>query len=51
MKTIINTQNIQRFIQRIPTITNKLETVGKTMENYVEHFKTKQINFNNTRNM
>ena len=43
MKTIINTQNIQTFIQQIPTITNKLETVGKTMENYVEHLKQNKL--------
>ena len=43
MKTIINTQNIQTFIQQIPTITNKLETVGKTMENYVDHLKQNKL--------
>ena len=44
MKTIINTQNIQTFIQQIPTITDKLEKVGKTMENYVDHLKQNKLN-------
>ena len=43
MKTIINTQNIQTFIQQIPTVKNQLDTVSQTMGNYVDHLKQEKI--------
>ena len=36
MKKIINTQNIQTFIQQIPTVTNQLQNVSQIMKQYVE---------------
>ena len=39
MKTIINTENIQTFIQQIPTITNNLQNISQTMKGFVDCLK------------
>ena len=43
MKTIINTQNIQTFIQQIPTITNQLQNVSQTFSKYIDCLKQNKL--------
>ena len=43
MKTIINTENIQTFIQQIPTITNYLQNISQTMKGFVDCLKQNKL--------
>ena len=43
MKTIINTENIQTFIQQIPTLTNNLQNISQTMKGFVDCLKQNKL--------
>ena len=43
MKTIINTQNIQTFIQQIPTLTNQFQNVSQTYSKYIDCLKQNKM--------
>ena len=43
MQKLINTENIQTFIQQILTLKTDLDTVSQTMGSYVDHLKQEKL--------